>query len=125
MNQVQEMIQKIEEVGGSVHLKDGDRLLIEAPKGLLTSEIKDALVIYKQDIIRILKGMPPAHCLACQYHDTGPYPFGKEIIHWCGPWYEANGDQRWWNIAELTSCPKGKREDVFNSTLDIKKTQTI
>jgi hypothetical protein len=51
-------------------------------------------------------------CRGCPYHDTGPDPFGKVIIHWCGPWEEPNGDTHWWNIAELAACPKGKWGDV-------------
>ena len=108
MNQVQELIQKIEKVGGSVQLKDGGRLRIEAPKGALTSEQKDELAIYKQDIIQILKDKPTAPCQDCPHHDTGPDSFGKGVIHWCGPFKESNGDTRWWNIAELTACPLDK-----------------
>ena len=52
------------------------------------------------------------HCQGCLYHDTGPDPFGKDIIHWCGPFKEPDGDTRWWNIAELTACPLGKWGDV-------------
>lgn len=48
------------------------------------------------------------HCQVCQYHDTGPDSFGKNVIHWCGPWYEANGDQLWWNLAQLIACPMGR-----------------
>jgi hypothetical protein len=52
------------------------------------------------------------HCQGCPYHDTGPLPDGKGIIHWCGPWEEANGNTRYWNIAELTACPKRKWGNV-------------
>jgi hypothetical protein len=107
VSQVQELIQEITKVGGSIQLKDDNRLRIEAPKGSLTSEQKDELAIYKQDIIRILKNKPAAHCLGCHYHDTGPDPFGKGIIHWCGPFKE-RGCIHWLNIAELTACPKWK-----------------
>lgn len=31
------------------------------------------------------------HCQGCPYHDTGPTPDGKGIIHWCGPWEEPGG----------------------------------
>jgi hypothetical protein len=48
------------------------------------------------------------NCKDCTYHDTGPDPFGKDIIHWCGPWYEANGDMRYWSIVELAACPMGR-----------------
>ncbi len=111
MRQVQELLQEIEEVGGSVQLKDGDWLRIEAPRGSLTNEQKDELAIYKQDIIQILKDMLAARCQGCPYHNTGPDPFGKDIIHWCGP-FEEQGGPRWLNIAELTACPKGKWGDV-------------
>jgi predicted DNA-binding antitoxin AbrB/MazE fold protein len=60
MSQVQELIQKIEKVGGSVQLKDGDRLRIEAPRGSLTSEIKDALTLSKKEIIKELKNTQEA-----------------------------------------------------------------
>lgn len=56
--------------------------------------------------------LPQGTCQACPHHDTGPDPFGKGIIHWCGPFKEANCDSRWLNIAELQSCPKGKWGDV-------------
>ena len=108
MTQAQELIQEIELVGGSIQLKDGDRLRIEAPKGTLTNEQKDELTIYKQDIIQLLKGKPTAHCQGCQYHDTGPTSDVSGVIQWCGPFEELNGDTRWLNIAELLTCPEGK-----------------
>ena len=111
MRQAQELLQEIEEVGGSVRLADGDWLRIKAPKDALTNEQKDELAIYKQDIIQILKDMPAARCQSCPYHDTGPDSFGKGIIHWCGPWREQGGT-RCLNIAELIACPKGKWGDV-------------
>jgi len=107
VNQVQELLREIEKVGGSVQLKNGDKLRIEAPKGSLTSEQKGELAIYKQDIIQILKDKPEAHCQGCPYHETGPTPDGTSIIHWCGPFKES-GCIHWLNIAELTACPKGK-----------------
>jgi hypothetical protein len=111
MSQAQELIQEITKVGGSIQLKDSNRLRIEAPRGSLTNEQKDELSIYKQDIIQILKDKPAAHCLDCPYHDTGPGTFGKGVIHWCGPFKEPDGT-RWLNIAELTACPKGKWGDI-------------
>ncbi len=51
------------------------------------------------------------HCQVCQYHDTGPDPFGNNIIHWCGP-FEEPECTRWLNIAELTVCPLRKWGDV-------------
>ena len=107
MTQAQELIQKIELVGGSIQLRDGDRLRIEVPKGTLTNEQKDELTIYKQDIIQLLKDKPAAPCQGCLHHDTGPTPDGKDIIHWCGPFKEPSGT-RWLNIAELTACPLDK-----------------
>ena len=50
----------------------------------------------------------PKFCEHCPYHDTGPDSFGTGVIHYCGPWRDANGDQHWLNIAELKACPKGK-----------------
>ena len=111
MRQVQELIQEIEKVGGSVRLKGGDRLRIEAPRGILTIEQKDELSIYKQDIIQLLKDKPAAHCQDCPYHDTGPDSFGESVIHWCGPWKEPSGT-RWLNIAELIACPMEKWGNV-------------
>jgi hypothetical protein len=51
------------------------------------------------------------HCQDCSYHDTGPTPDCKGIIHWCGPFKEP-GCIHWLNIAELTACPKGNWADV-------------
>lgn len=44
-------------------------------------------------------------CQGCRYYDPGPDSFGKDIIHWCGPWIHSNGDTHWFNIAELRECP--------------------
>jgi hypothetical protein len=55
MNQVQDLIQEIQKVGGSIQLKDGDRLRIEAPKGSLTSDIKYAVTLNKKEIIKEIK----------------------------------------------------------------------
>lgn len=116
MNQAQKLIREIEKVGASIGLDtDCATLRIEAPRGALTSEQKDELAIHKQDIIQILKDKPAAPCQGCPYHDIGPTPDGKGVIHWCGPWKEANGDTRWLNIAELIACPKGKWGCVSNT----------
>jgi len=115
MTSGQELIQKIEKVGGSIQLKDGDGLRIEAPRGALTNEQRNKLAKHKQDIIQILKNMPATHCQDCPYHDTGPDSFGKGVLHWCGPWKEKNGDTRWLNIAELAACPKGKWGSVSHT----------
>jgi predicted DNA-binding antitoxin AbrB/MazE fold protein len=83
MNQVQELIQKIEEVGGSIQLKDGDRLRIEAPRGSLTSEIKDALTLSKKEIIKELKDTREANKSYIDKHGVLIIPFGCEPkYHW-------------------------------------------
>jgi hypothetical protein len=45
------------------------------------------------------------NCQGCQYHDTGPAPFGRGVIQWCGPWRHANGDTHWLNAEEWNECP--------------------
>jgi hypothetical protein len=44
-------------------------------------------------------------CQGCPYYDTGQTPDGRGIIQWCGPWRHSNGDEHWFNIAELKVCP--------------------
>lgn len=61
MRQAQELLQEIVKAGGSVQLKDGNRLRIEAPRGLLTSEIKDVLTLSKKEIIEELKDIQKAN----------------------------------------------------------------
>jgi selenocysteine lyase/cysteine desulfurase len=56
-------------------------------------------------------GLLQVHCQGCPCHEIGPDPFGKNIIHWCGPFKEPD-TTRWLNIAELTACPKGNWADV-------------
>ena len=107
MNRVQDLLQKIEKAGVFIQLKDDDTLTIKAPKGTLTNEQKSELAQNKRDIIHILKNKPAARCQGCPYHDIGPDSFGKDVVHWCGPWSESDGE-RWLNIAELTACPLGR-----------------
>ena len=84
MSQVQELIQKIEKVGGSVQLKDGDRLRIEAPRDSLTSEIKDALTLSKKEIIKELRDIQEAN---------EPYidKYGVLVIP-----FQSNPKYHWW-----------------------------
>ena len=83
MNQVQELIQKIEKVGGSVQLKDGDRLRIEAPRGSLTSEIKDALTLSKKEIIKELKDIQKVNRPYVDKHSVLVTPFDSDPkYHW-------------------------------------------
>jgi hypothetical protein len=107
MNQAEEIIQKIENLGGSIKLEGGDYLRIETPRGTLTNKQKDDLDAHKQDILKILRTKLLVHCQGCPCHEIGPDPFGKNIIHWCGPFKEPD-TTRWLNIAELTACPLGK-----------------
>jgi predicted DNA-binding antitoxin AbrB/MazE fold protein len=88
MSQVQELIQKIEKVGGSVQLKDGDRLRIEAPRGSLTSEIKDALTLSKKEIIKELKNTQEACKPYIDEHGILAIPFNcnPRFWWWAGWW---------------------------------------
>jgi len=55
VNQARELIREIEKVGGSIQLKDGGRLRIEAPKGTLTDDIRKTLAVHKKEILQALK----------------------------------------------------------------------
>jgi hypothetical protein len=84
MNQVQDLIQEIQKVGGSIQLKDGDRLRIEAPKGSLTSDIKYAVTLNKKEIIKKLKDTQ---------EDNKPYidKYGVLVIP-----FNSDPKYRWW-----------------------------
>jgi hypothetical protein len=83
MSQVQELIREIEKVGGSIQLKNGDRLRIEAPKGSLTSEIKDALTLSKKEIIKELKDTQEANKPYIDRYGVLVIPFNSEPkYHW-------------------------------------------
>lgn len=98
----QELIRKIEKAGGSVRLKDGDRLRIEAPRGSLTSEIKDALTLSKKEIIKELKDTQEANKPYIDEHGILVIPFS------CSPKF------RWWaggqtileTLQELNASPE-------------------
>lgn len=107
MSQAQELLQKIEKMGGSFSLTKSGGIRIDAVKGSLTDGMREALAVHKQDILKILRTKPLTHCRDCPYYDTGPDPLGKSVIHWCGP-FEEPGGTRWLNIAELTACPLDK-----------------
>lgn len=83
MRQAQELIWEIEKAGGSVQLKDGDRLRIEAPRGSLTSEIKDALTLSKREIIKELKDTQEANKPHIDKYGVLVIPFECEKrYHW-------------------------------------------
>jgi hypothetical protein len=106
---VQAALQTIDQYGGKLDVNTG-RLDIPA-KILERAEIKEAVHVLKKagpDKVKSVLASVQAHCQCCEYHDIGPDSFGKNVIHWCGPWYEANGDQLWWNLAQLIACPMGR-----------------
>ena len=83
MNQAQELILEIEKVGGSIQLKDDSRLRIEAPRGSLTSEIKDALTLSKKEIIKELKDTQEANKPYIDKYGVLVIPFDSEPkYHW-------------------------------------------
>jgi len=83
MSQVQELLQEIEKVGGSIPLQDGDWLRMEAPRGSLTSEIKDALTLSKKKIIKELKDTQKANEPYIDKYGVLVIPFNSEPkYHW-------------------------------------------
>ena len=83
MKQVQELIQEIEKVGGSVQLKDGGQLRIEAPKGVLTDQIKAELAECKPDILRILKDIQETNKPYIDKHGVLVVPLDSDSkFHW-------------------------------------------
>lgn len=106
---IESALQVINQYGGNLDMTTGK---LNIPSKILgKEEIKRAVKILKEagpDKVKAVLASVQAHCQGCPHYDTGPTPDGKGTIHWCGPWKEANGDTRWWNIAELQSCPKGK-----------------
>jgi len=106
---IESALQVINQSGGKLDLATG-KLNIPA-RILEKTEIKKAIEILKEagpDKVKAVLVSVQVSCQGCPYHDTGPTPDGKGILHWCGPFKEANGDTRWWNIAELMACPLGK-----------------
>ena len=109
---IESALQAINQYGGNLDMTTGK--VIIPSKALGKREIKKAVHILKEagpDKVKAVLASVQAHCLACPYHDTGPDSFGKDIIHWCGPFKEPGGT-RWLNIAELTACPLEKWGDV-------------
>jgi deoxyribose-phosphate aldolase len=105
---IESALQVINQYGGNLNTTTGK--VVIPSKALGKEEIKKAVHVLKKagpDKVKAVLAFVPTHCLACQYHDTGPTPDGTSIIHWCGPFKES-GCIHWLNIAELTACPKGK-----------------
>ena len=83
MSQVQELIQKIEKVGGSVSLIENGGLRIEAPKGTLTDDMKSALTVHKQDILQTLRNIQAANKPYINEQGILVIPFDSEPrFHW-------------------------------------------
>jgi hypothetical protein len=109
---VEAALRTISQHGGCLDTATGK--LGISTKALGKEEIKEAVHILKEagpDKVKAVLASIQTPCQGCPYHNTGPDPFGKDIIHWCGP-FEERGGPRWLNIAELTACPKGKWGDV-------------
>ena len=109
---VEAALRTISQYGGCLDI-DAGKLNIPS-KALGKEEIKEAVHVLKEagpDKVKAVLAFVPTYCQGCQYHNTGPDPFGKDIIHWCGP-FEEQGSTRWLNIAELTACPLGQWGDV-------------
>ena len=106
---IESALQILKKCGGDLDMESGK---VTIPSEVLErAEIKKAVHILKEagpDKVKLVSAQ--FRCQGCSYHDIGPDPFGKEIIHWCGPWSESDGE-RWFNIAELTACPLGKWGD--------------
>ena len=83
MNQVQELLREIGKVGGSVSLIENDGLRVEAPKGVLTDDMKSALTVHKQDILQTLKNIQAANQPYINDHGILVVRFkGNPKYHW-------------------------------------------
>ena len=60
----QDLLSQLREKGVVLKTSDGDRLVIDAPKGTITDELRDALKAHKSELLQILKSenapKPPA-----------------------------------------------------------------
>ena len=60
----QNLLSQLREKGVELKTSDGDRLVIDAPKGTITDELRDALKTHKSELLQILKSenapKPPA-----------------------------------------------------------------
>jgi len=103
---IKSALQVISRCGGNLDMTTGK---VTIPSEVLEkAEIKKAVHVLKEagpDRVKLVSAQ--FRCQGCQHYDTGPDPFGKEIIHWCGPWEEPDGE-RWFNVAGLQGCPLGR-----------------
>src|SRR5204863_10189313 len=60
----QDLLSQLREKGVELKTSGGDRLVIDAPKGTITDELRDALKTHKSELLQILKSenapKPPA-----------------------------------------------------------------
>lgn len=74
MNQTLELLEDLRRSGADITIKDG-KLRCEAPKGVLTEELKAELKFHKDELILLLKGkMDIAE--STQFREGPPYPDG-------------------------------------------------
>src|SRR5260370_832805 len=50
-----ELLSQLREIGVEVKTSGDDRLVIDAPKGSITSELRNALTLHKASLLQILK----------------------------------------------------------------------
>src|SRR6266849_6172249 len=50
-----DLLAQLRERGVQLKASDADRLIIDAPKGVITQDLRDALATYKPELLEILK----------------------------------------------------------------------
>jgi hypothetical protein len=81
------LLAKVEQLGIVLTVK-GDRLHVQAPKGILTADLRRALAAQKPDLIRRLAAPPPdatggTPCPACGAAEWWQWLAGRRVCRPC------------------------------------------
>src|SRR5207302_314544 len=76
----QNLLSQLREKGVELKTSDGDRLVIDAPKGTITDELRDALKTHKSELLQILKSENAPKPRAMTATETKPKAADKPAI---------------------------------------------
>ncbi|PYS35577.1 MAG: hypothetical protein DMF75_03205 [Acidobacteria bacterium] len=76
----QNLLSQLREKGVELRTSDGDRLVIDAPKGTITDELRDALKTHKTELLQILKSENAPNQPAIAAIETEPHVADKPAI---------------------------------------------
>lgn len=78
MSETLELLVALRKAGANITIKDG-KLRCEAPKGVLTKELKEQLKAHKDELIRLLQGKLGI-AESTEVGDGPAYPDGRSLV---------------------------------------------